>query len=313
MSTLVRGASHQPAGPPSAVGHFLRATLDITADQIVGSAVGLTQPRDPRLRTAESAREVMIIVRATRLLTAPDWVSRAARILTDADTVALVSAIEGSPGSDHVLRLQWTSTQHIVLQRHCCAFGTVDRACASELMRLCAHAAAASGDTSAMGWRVTLRDLPPVWVRLARPSDAEAVAALHRRCSDRTRYLRYLSLADRRKAQLRGLVGGQRGSALVATKGDQVVGLANLAPANDTDARSAELAVLVEDTYQRNGLGSALAHRLIDLAEKLGFTEVSAVALGDNSGVRHLVARSPLSWHSNIDAGVAYWRAELLH
>ena len=97
-------------------------------------------------------------------------------------------------------------------------------------------------------------------------------AAMHKRCSQRTLYQRYVSSGDWQEIQMRRLSGGHSGATLVAV-GDEgkVIGLGNVFPEHPGDEHSAEIAVLVEDAHQGGGVGTALLRRLVRLAERLEF------------------------------------------
>jgi GNAT superfamily N-acetyltransferase len=112
---------------------------------------------------------------------------------------------------------------------------------------------------------------PEPVVRLASVADAEAVVRMHLRCSADTTYRRYaapLARVDERFAR-RQLASG--GGALVATVGDEVVGLASL---SDSEDSATEVSVLVEDAWQRRGLGARLLSSAARLARGRGATEV---------------------------------------
>ena len=152
-----------------------------------------------------------------------------------------------------------------------------------------------------------------IWVRLAYPEDTEAVTAMHGRCSERTLYLRYVSAGDGHEIQMRRLSGGHSGATLVAFGSEgTVIGLGNAFPERPDDSVSAEIAVLVEDQYQGQGVGTALLRRQLRIAERMGFTEVVAVVLADNGGMRRMLERTGLSWTTTIEDGSATMRANLL-
>jgi RimJ/RimL family protein N-acetyltransferase len=151
-----------------------------------------------------------------------------------------------------------------------------------------------------------------VWIRLAKPEDAEAVGAMHRRCSDRTLYLRYVSSGDWHEIQMRRLSGGHSGATLVAVGDDgSVIGLGNVFPESADDSSSAEIAVLVEDAHQGEGIGTALLRMQLRMAERMGFSEVVAVVLTENRGMTQMLERTGLTWRTTIEAGSSTMRARL--
>lgn len=125
---------------------------------------------------------------------------------------------------------------------------------------------------------------PLVSIRQAAASDRSAVAEMLERCSKRTRtrrfhkYVRcfpepYLTEALARSAAH---------FALLAHMGEAVVGLASCVAA---DSGSAELAVLVEDSWQRLGVGTRLLRLLVAHADHSEMTKLTACVLDSQAWV----------------------------
>jgi GNAT superfamily N-acetyltransferase len=115
-----------------------------------------------------------------------------------------------------------------------------------------------------------------VLVRGASYADAAGLMAMHARCSHDTVFRHYgapLARLDLRLAR-RMLVG--EGSALVAAADGAVVGFATVSPVEDGRA---ELSLLVEDRWQRRGIGTRL----------LG----AATRQAAEGGAEHVVLRGP--------------------
>ncbi|WP_405782795.1 GNAT family N-acetyltransferase [Streptomyces sp. NBC_00859] len=129
---------------------------------------------------------------------------------------------------------------------------------------------------------LTLPEGNEITVRRAGPDDAPAARAMHDRCSDRTLGLRYhgpLGDADR---YLGHLLSPRFGRTLaVQTASGRVVGLGHLL----WDGDETEVALLVEDAWQRRGIGSELLGRLVALAEETGCASVYAVTQASNTGM----------------------------
>ncbi len=158
-----------------------------------------------------------------------------------------------------------------------------------------------------------LRDGSEVRMRLAGPSDAPLVAALHARCSPETRRSRFLSPTPRlAPGQLDGLLGGESGAGqavlAVTVDGGSAVGLANLDPEGPGSAR---FAVLVENAWHGRGLGTALLRRVTDMATEQGVAEMTAVARPDDLGVTRLLRRAGLRPSAEITDGELRLRAPL--
>src|SRR3954451_13214969 len=101
---------------------------------------------------------------------------------------------------------------------------------------------------------------PSVIIRPIRPSDAPLLAASHARLSDesiRRRYLTPKPTLSRRDLRYLTEVDGVDHVALVAIAAGRIVGVARFVRATE-DARSAEVAVVVADDLQGQGVGHAL-------------------------------------------------------
>jgi AcrR family transcriptional regulator/RimJ/RimL family protein N-acetyltransferase len=248
---------------------------------------------------------------ATQLVTTPELAPLAAGELVEADHVEVADANEGEDDSPDVMRLQWTPDRHVVLQRSWAPFARAERTRASALLRLSSAIAAMAGTEQAPGWVEPVKG-GTVWIRLARPEDADAVAAMHDRSSDRSRYQRYFSIADWHGTRLYRLSGGHRGATLVVMNEDgDIIGLGNVFPDPSEGDHVAEIALIVEDAYQRKGVGRKLLQAMLHMAVRLGFTEVVASVLADNNGMLHLFKTSGLEWITEVHDGVAYMRAPL--
>ena len=250
---------------------------------------------------------------ATELVTNPGSAPLTAAILVEADHFEVTNATEGEDDDDDVLRLQWTADRHVVLHRDWAPFARAEKTRASALLRLASAVSAMAGDAGALGWVEPIKGQATVWIRLARPEDAEAVAAMHERSSEQSRYRRYLSgVSEWRDINLRRLTGGHRGATLVvmSEEGD-IVGLGNVFPAAPDDGHAAEIAVIVEDAYQGRGIGARLVRHMLELAERIGFQEVVAIVLAQNAEMRQVLEATRLDWTHDLDDGVLTMRAAL--
>lgn len=248
---------------------------------------------------------------AAELVANPGWAPFAAEQLVEASRVRVVDATEGEDDRANMLRLQWTADRHVLLSRDWAPFARTEQHRASALLRLSAAIATAAGDTDAQGWIEPVKS-GTVWIRLAHPEDSKAVTAMHRRCSPRTLYQRYVSSRDWHEIQMRRLSGGHSGATLVAV-GDQgtIIGLGNVFPETPGDEHSAEIALLVEDDHQGRGVGTALLRHQLRTAERMGFAEVVGTVLADNAGMLHLLEATDLHWNSTVESGVVTMRAPL--
>ena len=250
---------------------------------------------------------------ATELVTNPGSAPLSAATLVEADRFEVTNATEGEDDATDVLRLQWTADRHVVLHRAWAPFAPAEKTRASALLRLAAALSRMAGDADALGWVEPIKGDATVWIRLARPEDADAVAAMHERCSEQTRYQRYLTgVGQWRDISLRHLTGGHRGSTLVVMNEEgAIVGLGNVFPDLPEDSHVAELAVIVEDGYQNRGIGTRLLRHMLELAERIGFKEVVAFVLAQNNDMLRVLEATPLIWTREIEDAVLTMRAPL--
>jgi acyl-CoA synthetase (NDP forming)/GNAT superfamily N-acetyltransferase len=120
-------------------------------------------------------------------------------------------------------------------------------------------------------------------IRQICPDDAAAIRALHARSSDRSIYLRFFTVgrgsADHYvETLLREASDDHRG--LVAIVGGEIVATAAY---ERTDPDTAEVALLVEDSYQHEGIGTLLIEHLASVARHCGIHQFEAEVLAENT------------------------------
>lgn len=133
----------------------------------------------------------------------------------------------------------------------------------------------------------TLDDGTDVVVRRATAADGPAIARMHRRCSLETVYRRYLTAVPQLSPALQQRLLDLHVT-LVAVHGREVIGLAHLAEAADAPP---ELAVMVEDAWQRRGAGRLLTEAALRCAEHDGASTVVACTLPSSTAVHVLLRR----------------------
>ena len=119
-----------------------------------------------------------------------------------------------------------------------------------------------------------------VHVRRISGGDEEALSALYSRASPRSRYLRFFSAGisiDREVQRL--LVSGDDHLALLAEHDGVAIGVASYEILNGTQA---EIAVLVDDAWQGDGIGSLLIEHLAAVARRAGIQELLGDVLAAN-------------------------------
>jgi GNAT superfamily N-acetyltransferase len=73
-----------------------------------------------------------------------------------------------------------------------------------------------------------------------------------------------------------------------------------------TDAERAELAFVVIDQFQRQGVGAALLRHLAAIASDAGLRELTAEVLAENTPMLKVFERSGLCQHTTREAGVVH-------
>jgi len=160
--------------------------------------------------------------------------------------------------------------------------------------------------TPATGTEILYIDDTALTIRPIAIGDVERLARLFTRLSPESVHFRFFSPISRppRAALLRlADVDHRRRDALVALEGDEIVAVARYdGRPNDggKPSNQAEIAMTVEDSWQRRGLGKSLARRLAGLATDRGYDTFVATMLPDNRAalglVRKLVPDATVRW-----------------
>jgi GNAT superfamily N-acetyltransferase len=133
----------------------------------------------------------------------------------------------------------------------------------------------------------TLDDGIVVTVRRAASADGPAIARMHRRCSLDTVFRRYLTAMPSLSPSLQQRLL-ELHLTVVAVHGREVIGLAHLAESPDGPP---ELALMVEDGWQRRGVGRLLAETVLRAAEADGHETAVACTLPSSTAVHVLLRR----------------------
>ncbi|WP_405698157.1 GNAT family N-acetyltransferase [Streptomyces sp. NBC_01185] len=206
---------------------------------------------------------------------------------------------------DTVMRLRDPSGGVITVERPYLAFTPTEFARARALVELDAR----------LGPRVPRREdvltLPEgneITVRRADRDDLDAALALHGRCSERTLGLRYHGPVRDADRYLDHLLSPRFGRTLaVQTASGRMVALGHLL----WDGDETEVALLVEDDWQRRGIGSELLGRLVALAVEAGCESVYAVTQAHNTGMVAAMRALSLPLDYQIEEGTLVITARL--
>jgi GNAT superfamily N-acetyltransferase len=129
---------------------------------------------------------------------------------------------------------------------------------------------------------LTLPEGNDITVRRAGTGDLKAAKEMHERCSARTLAMRYHGPVGDADRYLGHLLSPRYGRTLAAqTASGRVVGLGHLL----WDGDETEVALLVEDGWQRRGIGAELLRRLVVMAAEAGCESVYAVTQSSNTGM----------------------------
>ena len=146
--------------------------------------------------------------------------------------------------------------------------------------------------------RWTMKKGSEVIIRPIRPEDEPAMVNFHKLLSNETVYLRYFHMAklDTRIAHERLVrkcfIDYDREMALVAelissdSQASSIVGVGRLS--RPPLSEEAELAVVVADRYQHQGLGGQLIAQLVKIARAESVKRIVAEFHSENSAIRHL-------------------------
>lgn len=147
---------------------------------------------------------------------------------------------------------------------------------------------------------ITLRSGREVGIRPIQADDGPRLQAAYERLTPQTKYRRFLAVKPRLTgADLRYLtrVDGTDHVALAATPLDQpdrIIAVARFVRLRE-HPEAAELAIVVGDPYQGEGLGSELLERLAEAALARGIAVLKATVLADNVPVHRLLRHGAAS------------------
>ena len=180
---------------------------------------------------------------------------------------------------DTVMRLRAPEGGVITVERPYLPFTPAEFARARALVEL----------DSRLGMRIprgqdvlTLPEGDDITVRRAGTDDLAAAKEMHQRCSAGTLSMRYHGPVRDADRYLNHLLSPRFGRTLAArTASGRIVGLGHLL----WDGDETEIALLVEDEWQRRGIGGELLERLVAMAVEADCASVYAVTQASNTGM----------------------------
>ena len=163
--------------------------------------------------------------------------------------------------------------------------------------------------------QAVLKDDTPVTIRPIRPEDEPLMVRFHESLSERSVYMRYFYMLnlDRRTAHQRltriCFIDYDREMALVAearnpeTGEREILGVGRLSR-NHAAPYEAEFALLVSDRVQRQGLGTILVDRLIEVGRAEGLSRITADILFENRAMQRIIKNLGFRLRRDVEAGV---------
>jgi GNAT superfamily N-acetyltransferase len=192
------------------------------------------------------------------------------------------AAVDGSGGPVTVWAADGTG---IVVRRGWAPFAAVELARAVALADL----VQALGKTDAQA--VITRDGAGIVLRDGRSTDADAVAAMHDRCSRATLFARYhAGTRTIPRRLLHRWLAPPRGRTVLGLVGRQVIAVGQLINTNDPGV--GEVSLLVEDDWQGQGVGAALLTHLVRAARAAGHAELFGWCLPGEPGLTKAAQRA---------------------
>ena len=142
-------------------------------------------------------------------------------------------------------------------------------------------------------------------IRQIAPDDQDLVRTFYYELSDRSRRLRFLvptnSISDEDLAYLTD-VDHRRHEAMVALDGERLVGVARYVK-TPGEPEQAEVAVVVVDDQQNQGIGTALLDALTQRARENGVSRYTALVSPDNDVVIGAIERAGADRMATSDEG----------
>jgi GNAT superfamily N-acetyltransferase len=159
---------------------------------------------------------------------------------------------------------------------------------------------------------IMLRDGVVMKLRSLQQSDRDAIKELGNRCSPESLRYRFLisikALPDEMLNRLLNVDGAQR-VALVVVQGDcEVERIVAVGRYNAMEDRPqvAEVAFLVEDAFQKRGIGTLLLDALAEVGREHGITHFAADVLVDNHTMLNVLRKAGYALESHASYGVTH-------
>ena len=166
----------------------------------------------------------------------------------------------------------------------------------------------------------TTRGGEAVVIRPIRPEDEPLLVEFHQHLSERSVYFRYFHMmtlhqrTSHERLVRMCFIDYDREMALVVERRDpetdkaEIMAVGRLSRASGTVEPEAEFAMLVNDRYQRQGLGSELLGRLVQVGRDEGLRRITAEILPENTGMQRVAKQRGFTLKHNFrDEVVEAW------
>lgn len=167
--------------------------------------------------------------------------------------------------------------------------------------------------------QVELRDGARVQLRLLRPDDIERIKAFFYRLSPESIFYRLLEFRTyitddeaRRLCDVDGQTHVAIAATLVTDGREDIIAVARYSLVDPETPGVAEAAIVVEDSFQRRGLGTLLIRRLVDYAQSHGIESFVASVHTNNTRILRFIERSGLRVQRQLHQGVWDFTVHLL-
>lgn len=181
-----------------------------------------------------------------------------------------------------------------------------------------------------------LRDGTPVTIRPIRPEDEVLLIDFHEKLSEQSVYLRYFHalnlsqriaherlariatndydrdlalVVERVTAPSRSPNGAQENTAPAATAAHELLAVARLSRIQNTG--DAEFAVLIRDDMQKQGLGTTLLTKLVEIGRAEGLKRIIGNILPENIGMKRVTEKLGFKLKYDIEEGLTHAVLEL--
>jgi GNAT superfamily N-acetyltransferase len=224
------------------------------------------------------------------------------RALLGADSAEAAAADEddAEASGNHHVTVRAADGSGLALRRGWAPFTEVELARSAALADL----VVALGTADVGATAVVTDDGAGIVLRDSLRSDADAVSAMHDRCSPATLFSRYRLGVGHLPRRLSGrLLTPPRGRTTVGVLGHQVIAVGQLI--NTDDPAVGEVSLLVEDDWQGKGIGTALLTHLVRRARGAGHTELFAWCLPGDRGPARTAERAGHAVSTRFEEGLA--------